>query len=105
MGVPSSNGSLGPYPMVRLVFPVNEVHLALYLQHLSEKLHSWSAVQEAVNAVSWVHQLSGRDPVAQSPFVQATLAGLKRILAKPKEPVTVDTLAMLVGSLGENPLP
>ena len=88
------------------VFPVNEVHLALYLQHLSEKLHSWSAVQEAVNAVSWVHQLSGRDPVAQSPFVQATLAGLKRILAKPKvkkEPVTVDMLAMLVGSLGKTP--
>ena len=87
------------------MFPVNEVHLALYLQHLGEKLHSSSAVQEAVNAIGWVHQLSGLDPVTQSPFVQATLAGLKRILAKPKvrkEPVTVNMLDTLVGSLGEN---
>lgn len=88
------------------VFPVHAVHFALYLQHLSEKLQSWSAVQEAVNAVSWVHQLSGLEPVTQSAFVQATVAGLKRKLAKPKakkEPVTVDMLAALVDSLGESP--
>ena len=88
------------------MFPVNEVHFALYLQHLGEKLHSSLAVQEAVNVIGWVHQLSGLDPVTQSPFVQATLAGLKRILAKPKvkkEPVTVDMLATLVDSLGQNP--
>ena len=36
------------------------------------------------NAVSWVHQLSGLESIAQSPFVQATVAGLKRSLAKPK---------------------
>lgn len=88
------------------VFPVSEVHFALYLQHLGEKLKSWSAVQEAVNAISWVNQLSGISPIAQSPFVQATLAGLKRSLAKPKvkkEPVTVDMLAALVRSLGQSP--
>ena len=88
------------------VFPVKEVHLALYLQHLGEKLHSWSAVQEAVNAIGWIHQLSGLEPVTQSPFVQATVAGLKRSLAKPKvrkEPVTVDMLTSLVDSLGVSP--
>ena len=26
------------------VIPMDEVHFALYLQHLSEKLHSWSAI-------------------------------------------------------------
>ena len=41
-------------------------------------------LQEAVNAVSWVHQLSGLEPISQSPFIQATVAGLKRSLAKPR---------------------
>ena len=59
------------------VIPVGEVHFMLYLQHLSEKLHSWSAAQEAVNAIGWVHQWSGLDRVTQSPSVQATVAGLK----------------------------
>ena len=52
--------------------------MALYLQQLGEKLHSWSAVQEAVNAMGWVHQLSGLEPVTQSSFVQAIVAGLKK---------------------------
>ncbi len=84
------------------VFPVHEVHFALYLQHLSDTTHSKSAVEEAVNAVSWVHQLAGMLPVTESLFVRATLAGLKRKLAKPKarkEPVTVEMLAALVGIL------
>ena len=88
------------------VFPVSEVHFALYLQHLSESTQSLSAVQEAANAIGWVNQLSGREPIAQSPLVQATLAGVKRNLAKPKikkEPVTVDMLAALVQSLGVPP--
>ena len=64
------------------VFPVSKVHLALYLQHLGESTHSWSAVQEAVNAIGWVNHLSGREPIAQTPLVHATVAGLKRSLAK-----------------------
>ena len=81
------------------------MHLVLFLLHLDKKLHSSSAVQKAVNAIGWVHQLSGLDSVTQATFVQATLTGLKRILAKPKvkkEPVTVDMLATFVDSLGEN---
>ena len=88
------------------VFPVSEVHFSLYLQHLSETVHSASAVQEAVNAVGWVNQLAGREPIAQSALVRATLAGLKRALAKPKvkkEPVTVEMLTALVQSLGVSP--
>jgi len=34
-------------------FPVNEVHLAVYLQYLGEIKASKSAVEEAVNSVSW----------------------------------------------------
>ena len=103
------------------VFPVQEVHFALYLQHLGETVKSKfalylqhlgetvkskSAVEEAVNAVSWVHQISGPPPVTESPFVRATLSGLQRRLGRPKvkkEPVTADMLMVLVGSLSQSP--
>ena len=85
------------------MFAISEVHFALYLQHLSESTHSVSAIQEAVNAIGWVNQLSGREPMAQSPLVSAMVQGLKRSLAKPKTkkgPVMVDTLSALVHSMG-----
>ena len=88
------------------ILPVGEVHFALYLQHFGESLESRSAVQDAVNAVSWVHQLLGFESITLSPLVQATVDGLKKTLAKPKvkkEPVTVEMLAALVNSLGLPP--
>ena len=87
-------------------FPVSEVHFALYLQHLGETTHSVATVLEAANAISWVHQISGLDPVTKSPMVRATMEGLKRSLARPKvkkEPVTAEMLAVLVESLGQTP--
>ena len=79
---------------------------ALYLQHVGEASRSKSAVEEAVNAVSWVQQISGLQPISQSPFVCATLSGLQRKLAKPrvrKEPVTTDILSALVDSFSQFP--
>ena len=66
------------------IFPIQEVHFALYLQHLGEVSASKSAVEEAVNAISWVQQIAGLPSIAESPFVRATLSGLQRKLAKPK---------------------
>ena len=88
------------------MYPVKEVHFALYLQHIGDTTHSESAVTDAVNAINWVHQISGLPPISGSSFVRATLAGLKRQLAKPrvrKEPVTIDMLRSLVASLGDSP--
>ena len=88
------------------VFPVEVVHFALYLQHLGEVTQSKSAVEEAVNAIGWVHQLSGHPPIASSPFIRATLSGLQRRLAKPKvkkQPVSAAMLAALAESLGDSP--
>ena len=70
-------------------------------------VRSKSAVEEAVNAVSWVHQISGLPAVTEASFVRATLSGLQRRLARPKvkkEPVTADMLMVLVKSLGQSPL-
>ena len=89
------------------VFPVGEVHFALYLQHLGETVRSKSAVEEAVNAIGWLHQTAGLPSIAESPFIRAVLSGLQRKLAKPKvrkEPVTADMLSLLVRSLGQPPL-
>ena len=87
-------------------FPVQEIHLVLYLQHLSESVQSKSAVEEAVHAVSWLHQMAGLPSIAGSPIVQATLGGLRRELAKPKkrkEPVTAEMLLAMVEAAGPSP--
>ena len=84
-------------------FPVKDIHLALYLQHLSE---SRAAVEEAVHALSWLHEVAGLESVGTSPIVQATLAGLRRMLARPKsrkEPVTADMLKEMVEAAGPDP--
>ena len=72
---------------------------ALYLQHLSKESNSKASVEEACNAVSWVHTSAGLSSPSCDPFVKATLEGLQRSLAKPtvkKEPVTVDMLKAIV---------
>lgn len=81
------------------VFPVNEHCVALYLQHLGEKLESKSAVEDAVNGLNWVHSLAGVQSPTHSPLVQATAEGLKRSFAKPvqkKTPMSVDILSDIV---------
>ena len=62
-------------------FPVQDIHLALYLQHLGESVESKSAVEEAVYALDWLHGVAGLGPLGSTPIVQATLAGLRRALA------------------------
>ena len=87
-------------------FPVKDIHLALYLQHLSESVQSRAAVEEAVHALSWLHEVAGLESVGTSPIVQATLAGLRRMLARPKsrkEPVTADMLREMVEAAGPDP--
>ena len=80
------------------MFPVEEATFALYLQHIEESTQSRAAVEEGVNAVSWLHLLSGLTPINESSFVRAMMEGLKRMLAKPKikkEPVTVGMLSAM----------
>ena len=67
----------------------------LYLQHLDKVTTSKAAVEEACNALSWVHSSPGLLPITLYPFVKATLEGLQWTLAKPvvkKEPITTEIL-------------
>jgi len=59
-------------------------------------------VEEACNAVSWVHSSAGLIPLHADLFVKTTLEGMQRLLAKPvvkKEPATVEMLEMMQRSL------
>ena len=87
-------------------FPVQEIHLVLYMQHLSESTECKAAVEEAVHALSWLHGLAGLQPFSGSTLVKSTLEGLRRMLAKPKvrnEPVTADMLKAMVEAAGAAP--
>ena len=81
-----------------------QCHFSFYLQHLIESTHSLLVVQEVMNAMCRLKEMSGQEPIAiaQSVLVQAMLAGLKRSLARPKinkKPVIVRMLTALVQSL------
>ena len=79
--------------------PAKPHEFALYLQHLSEKTESKAAVEEAVNALAWMHSSAGLMTPSSHPLVRATLEGLRRTLAKPvvkKEPITVEMLEVMV---------
>ena len=62
--------------------------VALYLQHLGEKLESKSAVGEVVNVLNWVHSLAGVQSPTHSPLVQATTENLGRLLVRPVQKKT-----------------
>ena len=81
------------------VLPANDCQLALYLQHIGDTVGSKASVEEAGNALTWVHTTAGLSSPLASPFVKATLEGLRRMLAKPttkKVPMTVEILEHMV---------
>ena len=82
-----------------LAIPAKPHEFALYLQFIGEHSVSKSAVEEACNALSWVHSVSGLDSPTTHPLVKATLSGLQRTLAKPvvkKEPMTIEMIEAVV---------
>ena len=58
------------------IFPVESAHLALYLQHVANSTHSKAAVEEAVNAISWVHKVAGVSSPDGAPLVKMALNDL-----------------------------
>ena len=61
-------------------------------------------MEEAVNSISWAHQLAGYSAMSESGFVRIVLDGLQCELAKSKlreEPVTM--MPALVDSQGTAP--
>ena len=79
--------------------PAKPIQVSLYLTYLITKSSTSVPVEEAVNAISWAHQIACTDDPTQSELVRQVLAGAKRILAHKttkKEPITPEILAQLV---------
>ena len=87
-------------------FPVKGIHLALYMQHVSESKHSKSAVEEVVHALAWLHRVADIESPTESSLVQSVLEGMRRTLSKPKvrkEPVSIEMLRAMVEAAGATP--
>jgi len=62
---------------------------------------SRSSVEEAVYAITWVHEMAGLTSPADNPFVQPILSSLQHALARPvikKEPITPAMLKTMVNA-------
>ena len=82
--------------------PAESHHIALYLQHLA---NIKATVEEAVYAIAWAHSLAGIPSQTETPLIQTTTQGLRRLLAKPirkKEPMTVEMLQAMVKDADKN---
>ena len=87
-------------------FPCTRDPLSTVLTHLSESTGSKAAIEEALHALAWMHRVAGLPSVGESPLVQETAQGLRRLLAKPnkrKEPITAEMLKSMVESVGLTP--
>ena len=79
--------------------PASPTQISLYLMFLIKKSSTSSPIEEAVNAISWAHQIACVDDPTQSDLVKQIVAGAKRILAHKatkKEPLTPEILSQLV---------
>ena len=100
----SADGRLGPTSSPYKRF-LSRRHLVLYMQSLAESSSSKSAIEEAYNAISWVHAMANYDSPTESQFVRTVMQGLQRNLAKPvtkKLPVTTDMLGAVVDDAGKS---
>ena len=79
-------------------FPAKPFQFALYLAFLIQSSKTSAPVEEAVNSLSWAHQLAVVEDPTDHPLVKQVLAGAKRILAHrtiKKEPITPEILRRL----------
>ena len=80
------------------IFPAKPLQVALYLSFLIKSAKTSSPVEEAVNSLSWAHNVAVVEDPTDHPLVRQVLAGAKRILAHrtaKEEPITVDILNKL----------
>ena len=89
------------------VFPVEAIHLALYLQHFRNSTGSRASVEEAVYALSCIHEAAGLPSPINDLFVQILLGeGLRCMLASPtvkKQPITNEMLSDMVQAYQPDP--
>ena len=79
--------------------PAQLLQLCSYLQSVGSSSGSKSAVEEAVNVVSWAHTIAWLESPTRHPTVVSIMEAYRRVLAAPKnkkEPVTAEDLRKMV---------
>lgn len=61
--------------------PAKPIHVALYLSYLAQSARTAAPLEEAVNALSWVHRMATVEDIMDHPIVVQVLAVAKRLLA------------------------
>ena len=78
--------------------------MALYLQYLLETAEAKTAVDDAVNALAWAHELGGLPSPMSHPTVRTMQESAHRIKGRPKvkkEPATPQLLQKTVSKLAQ----
>ncbi len=79
--------------------PAKPLYVALYLNFLRSSTRTSAPIEEAVNALAWVHQLAVVEDPTLHPLVRQVLAGCKRLLvhkSTKKETISAQILARVV---------
>ena len=79
--------------------PVKLYQFALHPQHLAEQSRSKATVEEAWNALSWIHSIAGLVPPLVESFVKVNLESMK---LTPAESVVQKSLSQWTGDFGGN---
>ncbi len=80
------------------------MHVALYLRDILKTAETVSPIECAVYSIAWAHNIAGVSSPTQNPFVTSTLAGCKRLLAKPivrKKPIQPHMLETFMDSFAD----
>ena len=80
-------------------FPVMDWQLALYLRHIANTIESISAVEEAVNAISWLHEVSCIPPISETKEGPVTVEMLIRMVDAATIPVTLSDSRIMAMSI------
>jgi integrase len=68
------------------VMPANSLHIGLHVTYLAKNANSYSTINQACASIAWARRIAGfESPTKNVQFVEL-LSGLKRRLAKPREP-------------------
>ena len=93
----------GQYPEIPQ-FPAQPAHIALYLQHLLDTTEAKTAVDDAVNALAWAHDLGGLQSPTSHPTVKTMRESAHRMKGRPtvkKEPVAPQLLRRMVNLMAQ----
>ena len=79
------------------------IHVALYLTYLAQTAKTPAPLEEAINALFWVHKMATVEDITAHPLVVQVLVRAKRMLVHKttkKEPLQPDQLQILVNRFG-----